>query len=389
MPLHIIRDDITRMKVDAIVNATDLMLSGSGGVDRRIQDAAGPGLNAELSFRRPELKAPGDVILTGAYDLPARYILHTSGPIWQGGGAGEEETLRACYLNALKMAESAACETVAFPIISAGTFGVPPETALQAAVSGIAAFLEDHEITVYLVVYSGDVFRVSRSLYGPVADHLARMERRFDDTLMSLPRPTEAASDLYQEDFVERAARPPRSARKDMPVNASPPRKAEKAARPRGDISFTGSKKSAPPPILRGILPRRPEPDGAAPPPTLEELLRNRDDGFSQTLLKIIDNKGLTDAQCYKRANIDRKLFSKIRSNPDYKPSKLTALAFAVALEMSVDEANLLLARAGYVLSGASKTDIIVSYFLREKEYDIFLINEVLFSYDLPTLGQL
>ena len=388
MPLHIIRNDITRMRVDAVVNATDLWLSGSGGVDKRIQDAAGPGLAAELSFRRPELKEPGDVVLTGAYDLPARYILHTAGPIWQGGGAGEEETLRACYLNALRMAESASCETVAFPIISAGTFGVPPETALQSAVSGIAAFLEDHEITVYLVVYSGDVFRVSHALYGPVADHLARMERRFADTLMSLPLSDEAAPDLYEEGIIERASRAPRSADSDMPINAPPPRRAEKAVRPRGDISFTGSKKNAPPPLPRGILPRRAEPDGAAPPPTLEDLLRNRDEGFSQTLLKLIDNKGLTDAQCYKRANIDRKLFSKIRSNPDYKPSKLTALAFAIALEMSVDEANLLLARAGYVLSNASKTDIIISYFLREKEYDIFLINEILFSYDLPTLGQ-
>ncbi|MBQ7184964.1 MAG: macro domain-containing protein [Clostridia bacterium] len=426
MPLHIIRDDITRLKVDAIVNATDRYLSGSGGVDERIQNAAGPGLETELRARRAELTGPGDVLLTGAYDLPARYILHTTGPVWRGGSEGEKEALKACYLNALTKAEAAGCETVAFPVISSGTFGVPPETAVDAAVSSISAFLEDHEITVYLVVYSGEIFAVSRDLYGPVVDHLARVTGyrpprrpviwpdRDEYLRRSIP---DRGKEPLGEDIVIRGAFPdivdaapleaPRpaperkEARDDEEIAREKSRRdIESTARERkaardSDISERPARSSRPSAMPKNApAPRRHEIPPAAPPPaaapsslTLEDLLRAMDEGFSRTLLKLIDEKGVTDVQCYKRSNIDRKLFSRIRSDPHYRPTKLTALAFAVGLKLTVDETNLLLGRAGYVLSNASKLDIIVGYFLDHRQYNIFLINEVLFAYDLPTLG--
>ena len=426
MPLHIIRDDITRMHVDAIVNATDKYLSGSGGVDERIQNAAGPGLETELRARRAELTGPGDVLLTGAYDLPARYILHTTGPVWRGGGEGEKEALRSCYLNALTKAEAAGCETVAFPVISSGTFGVPPEEAVDAAVSSISAFLDDHEITVYLVVYSGEIFAVSRDLYGPVVDHLARVTgyrppqrpvmgpdrgdtlRRFipdrgkeplgedivikgpfrdigDAAPAEAPRPAPERKEARDDEEIA----PKKKARRDSESFWS-----ERIENPR-DIDLDGSPARSRPAAMpkNAPAPRRPEIPPEAPPTaapsslTLEDLLRAMDEGFSRTLLKLIDEKGITDVQCYKRSNIDRKLFSRIRSDPHYRPTKLTALAFAVGLKLTVDETNLLLGRAGYVLSNASKTDIIVGYFLNHRQYNIFLINEVLFAYDLPTLG--
>ncbi len=424
MPLHIIRDDITRLKVDAIVNATDRYLSGSGGVDERIQNAAGPGLETELRARRAELSGPGDVLLTGAYDLPARYILHTTGPVWRGGGEGEKEALRSCYLNALTKAEAAGCETVAFPVISSGTFGVPPEEAVDAAVSSISAFLDDHEITVYLVVYSGEIFAVSRDLYGPVVDHLARVTGyrppqrpvmgpdRDDRLRRSIP---DRKKEPLGEDIVTKG--PFRDIVDAAPLEAPRPAPERKEARDdeeiarekfRRDIESTARERKAardsgiserparsrPAAMPKNApAPRRPEilpgaPPAAAPSSlTLEDLLRAMDEGFSRTLLKLIDEKGITDVQCYKRSNIDRKLFSRIRSDPHYRPTKLTALAFAVGLKLTVDETNLLLGRAGYVLSNASKLDIIVGYFLNHQQYNIFAINEVLFAYDLPTLG--
>ena len=414
MPLHIIRDDITRMHVDAIVNATDKYLSGSGGVDERIQNAAGPGLETELRARRAELSGPGDVLLTGAYDLPARYILHTTGPVWRGGGEGEKEALRSCYLNALTKAEAAGCETVAFPVISSGTFGVPPEEAVDAAVSSISAFLDDHEITVYLVVYSGEIFAVSRDLYGPIVDHLARVtgyrppqrpvmgpdrgkEPLGEDIVIKgpfrdigdaapaeAPRPAPERKEARDDEEIA----PKKKARRDIERIAR-----EREAARDSDISESPARSRPAAMPKNAPAPRRPEIPPEAPPAaapsslTLEDLLRAMDEGFSRTLLKLIDEKGITDVQCYKRSNIDRKLFSRIRSDPHYRPTKLTALAFAVGLKLTVDETNLLLGRAGYVLSNASITDIIVGYFLNHRQYNIFLINEVLFAYDLPTLG--
>ena len=382
----IVQGDITTLAVDAIVNPTDLTLSGSGGLDWRIQTGAGEGLQMEWQYRKQELTAPGQVILTSGYALPARFILHTAGPKWQGGFHGEQETLKSCYRGALDLAAGLHCETLAFPLISAGTNGIPGSIVLDTAVETISAFLEHSDMTVYLVLYAGEALALSRAKYGPVEDYLnARAGfRGFEDTLnlsktvLSDALEAEGAP-LAMEGDSEDLLMP---SSEMYPSNAPPQRR---VTRPRPE------RQAPPPPASSGKAIRTPmkqHSHAPAPQPSLEELLRRQDAGFSDTLLKTIDEKGLTDAQCYKRANIDRKLFSKIRSNKDYKPSKLTVLAFAVALELTEPEAEALLRTAGFAFSPASKLDIIVAWFLREGEYNIFTINEVLFYYDLPTLGQ-
>lgn len=343
MPIKILRDDITRMKVDAIVNAASCSLLGSGGADGVIQRAAGPELLAEC--RALGGCATGSAKITGGYRLPCKYVIHTAGPVWQGGGCGERELLESCYRSCLELAFEKKCETVAFPLIPSGAYGYPKDDALRVAMETVSGFLLDHEMLVYIVIFDRAAYQIGQKLF---ADISAYINQHYVDE----------HSDLREE-------------------QARRQRKAEQFA------------VAAPPPLAQ------PGPvGGAARPPaalsaalSLKEALMHLDEGFPQTLLRLIDEKGMTDAQCYKKANIDRKLFSKIRSNPAYRPSKPTVLAFAVALELPLDETEALLKRAGFALSRSSKFDIIVEYFISRGCYDVFTINEALFAFDQPLLG--
>ena len=300
MPLHFIRNDITKMPVDAIVNAANESLLGGGGVDGCIHRAAGPELLAEC--RRLGGCRTGEAKLTAAYRLPCRYVIHTVGPVWRGGEHGEREQLVSCYRNSLRLAKEQGCETVAFPLISSGIFGYPKDQALRVAVDTIGAFLLEHDLTVYLVIFDRRAYQISGKLFA-----------------------------LHRE--------------------MAAPMCAPMAA------------------------------------PALDDLLEHLDAGFSETLLRLIDRSRKKDSEVYKKANVDRKLFSKIRNNSNYKPSKPTALAFAIALELDLAETKDLLARAGYALSASSKFDVIVEYFIRQGNYDIFAINEALFAFDQSLLG--
>ena len=325
MPLLLVRNDITKMAVDAIVNAANESLLGGGGVDGCIHRAAGPELVE--ACRALGGCRTGEAKLTAGFRLPCRYVIHTVGPVWRGGTHGEREQLAACYRSSLALARAHGCETVAFPLISSGVYGYPKAQALRVAVDTISAFLTENDLTVYLVIFDRASYEIGGKLFADIA---AYIDEHYVD----------AHTDSVRE------------------------RRRNAAARP---CALSGTEVAA----GRG----------------LDELLAHLDAGFSETLLKLIDRSGKKDSEIYKKANVDRKLFSKIRSNPAYRPSKPTAVAFAVALELDLDETRDLIARAGYALSASSKFDVIVEYFIGRKHYDIFEINEALFAFDQSLLG--
>ena len=326
MPIQIVRNDITKMNCDAIVNAANQTLLGGGGVDGAIHRAAGSELLAECKTLGG--CHTGEAKITGAYRLPCKYVIHTVGPVWRGGGHHEEERLISCYRNSLKLAEEYHCESVAFPLISAGAYGYPKEQALQITVSEICKFLIHHDIMVYIVVFDKDCFQISKRLIHDITEYIDEcyVEAHYEDNT------TRLFTYLFDDEFAE----------------------------PMLDRTASLS---------------------------LSEAIGQIDESFSEMLMRKIDEKGMTDVQCYKKANVDRKLFSKIRSNPQYKPRKTTAAAFAVALELPFDEAKDLLSKAGYSLTHSNKFDIIIEYFIKKGEYDIFTINEALFEFDQVLLG--
>ena len=347
MPLTIVRNDITKMHCDAVVNAANRYLAGGGGVDGAIHRAAGPRLHE--ACKKLGGCPTGMAKVTEGFDMPCQYIIHTVGPIWMGGNMNEPELLASCYRESLRLAAQYECESVAFPLISAGAFGFPKEEALQIAVSEISRFLLKNDMTVYIVVYDKASFQASHKLLLDVREYI-------DEHYISehaYPRNTRSFV------FEKRSADAPRKgiAREEMFGSASMSQPGCSA-----DMEQTSAS-------------------------NLDEMLNTLDESFSQMLLRKIDECGMTDAQCYKKANIDRKLFSKIRSNIHYKPSKPTVLAFAIALELSLDETKEMLMKAGFALSHSSKFDIIVEYFISNRRYDIFEINEVLFTFDQVLLG--
>ena len=348
MPFEIVRNDITKMRVDAIVNAANRSLLGGGGVDGAIHSAAGPELLAEC--RTLNGCETGEAKITKGYRLPAKYVIHTVGPIWRGGAHGERDLLTACYRNSLNLALENGCETVAFPLISAGAYGYPKDQAMSVAVDTISRFLFEHDMMVYLVVFGHTEFLTGKKLFRDVQEYI---------------------DDVYAATHVKRNVERSR---------ATLWRKDEDTARALDQQLGSAYSDSAMPDGAPMAKPSMAMPDW-------EKMLKQTDEGFSEALLRLIDEKGMTDAQCYKRANVDRKLFSKIRSNPAYKPSKPTVFAFAVALELSLPETNALLKKAGFALSHSSKFDIILEYFIKKRYFDIFEINEVLFQFDMPLLG--
>ena len=343
MPLEIVRNDITKMPVDAIVNAAKESLLGGGGVDGCIHRAAGPELLNECTTLGG--CKTGDAKLTKAYRLPCKYVIHTVGPVWQGGKHGEEEKLVSCYRTSLALAKAHGCETVAFPLISSGIYGYPKDEALRVAVDTIGRFLTENDMTVYLVIFDRTTYRISGKLFSGISAYI-------DDHYV----------DDHTDSRRERLYRPRR-------LETEAPMVCEESAAP----DFLNAPCA---PMAAGTAGRN-----------LNTLLTNLDAGFSETLLKLIDRTGKKDSEIYKKANIDRKLFSKIRNNPDYKPSKATAIAFAIALELGLEETKDFIARAGFALSHSSKFDVIIEYFIRQKNYDIFQINEALFAFDLSLLG--
>ena len=320
MPLQIVRNDITHMQVDAIVNAANASLSdGGGGVDGCIHRAAGPELLAECKALGG--CETGHAKLTKGYALPCRYVIHTVGPRWCGGAHGERELLAACYRSSLALALEHGCASVAFPLIASGVYGFPKDLALRTAIDAIGDFLLAHDMTVYLVIFDRKAYQIGSKLFADITAYI-------DDRYVA------AHAD-------------------------------ERRARQRRMEAY---------PVCGASV-------------CMQADAEQLDESFSEMLLRKIDERGMTDAQCYKKANIDRKLFSKIRSDKGYKPSKPTVIAFAIALELPLNELQDMLRKAGFALSHSNKFDIIVEFFVAHGNYNVFEINEALFAFDQSLIG--
>lgn len=333
MPLKIIRQDITKMTCDAIVDPTDPYYSHGGGVDEQIHLAAG----GELYRACLELEtlSVGCAVITPAYNLPCKHVIHTVGPIWEGGGSGEVEKLRSSYSSCLALALKNGCQSIAFPLISSGTFGFPKDKVLKIAVDVISDFLFENEMMVYLVVYDKTSYTISEKLFADITSFIG---------------------DIYYGP--------------SEPVCYSVRENSRSAVRR--------------PKLFDGEFLSLCE----ASPKSLEDMLKDMDAGFAEVLFGYIDKRGISDVECYKRANVDKKTFSKIKCNKNYKPSKVTAVSFAIALRLNIEETNRLLNTVGMSLSRSNKFDVIIEYFITTGNYkDIFDVNETLYQFDQVTLG--
>ena len=337
MPLEIVRNDITKMTVDAIVNAANESLLGGGGVDGAIHYAAGPELLAECKTLGG--CKTGKAKITGGYKLPAKYVIHTVGPIYEDGKHGEKALLESCYRESLALAKEHNCETVAFPLISSGVYGYPKDQALKVAIDVISDFLLENEMKVYIVIFDKAAYKISEKLFSDIAEYI-------DDNYVD------------EHTDYDRERRRMNYPCQSIMLGASVPDELDLCE-------------------CKAIMAEE----------DLDSKLKQIDESFSQMLLRKIDEKGMTDAECYKKANIDRKLFSKIRGDVNYKPSKPTAIAFAISLELSLDETEDMLKKAGFALSHSNKFDIIIEYFISKGNYNIFEINEALFAFDQSLLG--
>ncbi len=360
MPFEIVRNNIVNMYADVIVNTANPQPVIGSGVDSAIHQAAGPAL---LEARRQigDISV-GEAGITPAFSLHAKYVIHTVGPVWQDGMSGEAEFLRNCYLNSLKLAVEHKCESIAFPLISTGNYGFPKDLALQTAISTISSFLLEHEIMVYLVVFDRKAYALSEKLFKAVAsyidDHYVEAVRAKEYSEGGRRRRIDA--ELTEYSMVESCSMAPVQNSVLMPDKISSRRQASKKLQ---------------------------IPKAAKAERKLEDLLQEVEDTFSESLLRWIIKKDKTNPEVYKKANMDRKLFSKILNNKDYKPSKLNAIALAIALELNLDETKDFIGRAGYALTHSSKLDIIVEWFILQGNYDVFEINMILFEFGQPTIG--
>lgn len=357
MPFYIIRQDITKMATDAIVNAANNRLLPGGGVCGAIFEAAGYE-QLDKECRQIGYVATGDAVITSACRLLAKFIIHTAGPIYHDGMQGEEELLYSCYEKSLELAAKQGLESIAFPLISSGIYGYPKEEALQVAMRAVTQFLKGHEMEIYLAVFDKSAFQVSRTL---VEEIQAYIDDHYVDTHYVDRGYTRVLGDAE-------AGVKPQNYRWGKKLRSQPAKYEEERM---ASAAFMPQPAAAAPASLKDV----------------SHLLDSLDESFSECLLRMIDEKGMTDVQAYKKANIDRKLFSKIRSNVQYRPKKSTALAFAVALELNVKETNALLGKAGYVLSHSSKFDVIVEYFIQKGNFNVMEINEALFAFDQALLG--
>ena len=344
VPFEIIRNDITNMRVDAIVNSANPRPIVGRGTDSSIHEKAGP----ELLEARKKIGpiSVGHAAITPAYRLAAKYVIHTVGPVWDGGSYGEEGLLRSCYDRSLELALAHGCQSVAFPLIATNNYGFPKDKALQIAVAAFSEFLLEHEMQIYLVVFDRSAYRLSEKLVSSIASYI---DDRYVQTW-------EAAVYGAEDRCEERRSRRSR----DLDLYR------ESCAR-------------------RETLPCAPAPKSGMP--SLRDFLKKEDAGFTETLLKLIDKTGKKDSEIYKKANLSKQHFSKIRNNPSYKPTKQTAIALAIALELNLEQTKDLIGRAGYALSNSSKFDLIICYFIEQQNYNVMEINMALYEFDQSLLG--
>lgn len=384
MPFRIVRDDITHAQTDAIVVAANEDLRPGGGVSAAIFSAAGP-KRLGLACKRIGHCDVGKAVHTRAYRLVAKHLIHTVGPKWRGGTFGEEELLRSCYRESLMLADSLKDTSIAFPLLSSGAYHYPKDAATEIAIEEISRFLDDHEMDVTLYVFD------EGSLMA--ADARAEVASFIDASYIAdypfMRRSRWETGDREGPVYESHVAEAPAADQDRLSSPTMAP--LEAASRPHrlGLPKFGGHRRED----ASTISSRDAEASAAYPaasiaaPTGLDDLLKSLDAGFSDTLMRLIDERDLKDSVVYKRANMSRQHFSKIRSNSNYQPKKHTVLALAVALELDVDETKDLLSRAGFALTHADKRDVIVEYYLNRHVFDINRINLTLFDYDQPLLG--
>lgn len=384
MPLTFLRADITTLSCDAIVNAANTKLLPGGGVCGAIFKAAGF-LPLALACRKIGSCAVGDAVMTKGFKLKAKAIIHTVGPVYGKDPANQERLLGDCYRNSLRLAAENGFESIAFPLISSGIYGYPKDEALSIATNAIKDFLQKSEtdMQVFLVVYDKASFEISRTLYEDIRSYIDEREvrppaasRMPEDVSVNMPFGAPAPDDF-----------PGSTGKHDYAAKENPPH--DEISHPQAK-SFPRTKplsdrqKDFPPEAVckqasMSLL-------DALRARSLADLLDRKSETFSEMLLRLIDEKGMTDVEVYKRANIDRKLFSKIRKK-DYVPKKATVFALIIGLRLNMDEARDLLSRAGFAFSESLRFDIIIEYFIEHERYDIYEINETLFAFDEALLG--
>lgn len=379
MPFQIVRADITKFKADVIVNSANPQPVIGSGVDSAIYQAAG----AEKMIKARQKIGPiatGEVAVTKGFSLPAKYVIHTVGPVWSGGQSGEFLSLASCYRKSLEKAEELHCKSIVFPLISSGVYGFPKDQALNVALREIHGFIEHSEIEVILAVFDRTAFELSGERVREVLQYIedAAVRETEEEEYGGFAPPYGHFPDhVYMR-------RPSAS----MP--SAPPASPEKktAAKEKAVSHMNAAPTIAPKESLESDRLEEATFDSAYfDTADLTDILRLRDESFQQRLFRMIDERGMTDTEVYKKANLDRKLFSKIRCNENYKPKKQTALAFAIALGLNLDETTDLLKTAGYALSGSTDADLIVRYCIENKMYDIFDVNALLFKFDQQLLG--
>lgn len=328
MPLHLICADLTKFPCDAVVISADEQLRG-GSMLGAFSSAGGAHFLDGLKLLQA-LPAGSVQNIRGKY-FQCKHTIITTAPTWQDGNSGERELLAACYRNSLERARKLGCKKIAVGLINSHAYGIPQDIALNTAISAISDYLEQHELEVYLTNFDLKSY----------AETSAR-EQRLDAFMR----------DRYKTDFAPKFAA----------LMGGTARKNSVQAEAFAQVCYEKA-------------------------PGLEAAMQMLDESFTEMLLRKIDERGMTDAECYNRANIDRRHFSKIRSDKHYHPKKATAIAFAIALELNLSETEELLRKAGYSLSHSSKSDIIIEFFIREGNYNVFDINEALYEYDQKLLG--
>lgn len=343
MPFKIIRNDITKVEADVIVNTANPEPVVGDGTDSAVYQAAGKESLLEERIKIGKL-SPGQAAITPAFDLSAKYIIHTVGPIWKDGKQGEDDILRSCYSNSLLLAEQVNAESIAFPLIATGVYGFPKNEALDIALSEIGKFLLTHDMEIILVVFDKESFQISEQLMGEIDQYIDEF----------------GIKELYTDEYTER---------NDMYRRRRLLEQAECEVDEEISAAYT--------PIIA-------ENDDSS----LDDILDNTGETFQQCLLRLIRESGVDEVEIYKKANIDRKLFSSIRCKVNYKPKKKTAVALAIALELDMHTMMDLLSRAEIAFSPSNKFDLIISYCVKYGIYDMFKINSILFQYDQPILGE-
>ncbi len=356
MAFQIIRNDITKVSVDAIVNTANPRPKYASGTDYAIYMAAGAD---ELLKERQKIGniETGQAAVTPAFALNAKYIIHTVGPAWIDGRHGEREAVRSCYENSLRLAKELGCESIAFPLIATGVYGFPKADALQIAVSVFSKFLSDADMEIILVVFDETSFVLSGRIFSGVDAFIDEnyVSERMDSEYSLGASATAAFGNSLSAGKCDKR-------RKLSAGSFHFPKRRDSAG-----AAMSGADKAG---------------------RSLDDLMANVSETWQESLFRLIDEKGYTDTEVYKRANVDRKLFSKIRSNTGYQPKKITAVAFALALKLSLDETKDLLGRAGYALSPSSRFDLIIEYFIGQEVYDTYTINLALFEHKQPLLGE-